>query len=149
MDFHAAPEDDAFRQEVRQFLAEHMSPEMKRRGWMDFHPAPMEDRKAWLQLLHSRGWSVPHWPREFGGTSWTPIQHHIFEEECALAFAPLIVSAGINLLAPVLQRFGSQEQKDRYLGPIQRGEELWMQGFSEPGAGSDLASLRTSAVRGR
>ncbi|MES2258358.1 MAG: acyl-CoA dehydrogenase family protein [Pseudomonadota bacterium] len=147
MEFIFSPEDQAFRQQIRQFLREHMPAEMAQRGWMDFHPAPKADRQAWQALLHAQGWGVPHWPRQFGGTDWSPIQHHIFEEECSLAFAPLIVSAGISLLAPVLQNFGSKAQQDRYLGPIARGEELWMQGFSEPGAGSDLASLRTSAMR--
>lgn len=147
MDFTISPEDQAFRQLVRQFLHQHMPAPVAQRGWMDFHPAPKADRQAWQALLHTQGWAVPHWPVEFGGTDWSPIQHHIFEEECALAFAPLIISAGISLLGPVLQQFGSKEQQERYLEPIARGEQLWMQGFSEPGAGSDLASLRTSAVR--
>ena len=98
-------------------------------------------------ILNEQGWLAPNWPREYGGAEWNAVQRHIFEEECALASAPRIVPFGLSMLAPVLQKFGSKEQNDRWLPRILSGEDWWCQGYSEPGAGSDLASLKTKAVR--
>jgi alkylation response protein AidB-like acyl-CoA dehydrogenase len=99
----------------------------------------------WQQILHEKGWLVYHWPVEHGGTGWTPTQKYIFEKECALADAPSLPVLGLRLLGPVIYEFGSDEQKARILPRIQTAEDYWCQGFSEPGAGSDLASLATKA----
>ncbi len=101
----------------------------------------------WCRILDANGWSVPAWPTEYGGTGWSPLRRHLFEEQLLLSGAPRNTAAGIAMLGPILIAFGTQEQKDRYLPPIRRGETYWAQGFSEPGSGSDLATLRTSAVR--
>jgi alkylation response protein AidB-like acyl-CoA dehydrogenase len=101
----------------------------------------------WCRILDANGWSVPAWPKEYGGTGWSPLRRHLFEEQLLLSGAPRNTAAGIAMLGPILIAFGTQEQKDRYLPPIRRGETYWAQGFSEPGSGSDLATLRTTAVR--
>ena len=103
--------------------------------------------QAWTRILHRQGWSAPHWPLEYGGTGWSPLRRHVFEEECALAGAPPTCTAAFSLVAPVIFTFGVEAQKRRHLPRILRGDEFWGQGFSEPNAGSDLASLRTAAVR--
>jgi len=147
MDFHTDPVNESFREEVRAFLREHLPPDMAWRGQQGYL-AGADDSQRWTKILHeTRGWSVPHWPVEYGGTGWTAAQRYIFEEECYLAGAPAQNQAGVALVGPVIIEFGNEEQKRRFLPPIQRGELFWVQGFSEPGAGSDLASLRTSAVR--
>lgn len=147
MDFHADPANERFREEVRVFLREHLPPDMAWRGQQGYL-AGADDSQRWTKILHeTRGWSVPHWPVEYGGTGWTAAQRYIFEEECYLAGAPIQNQAGVALVGPVIIEFGNEEQKRRFLPPIQRGELFWVQGFSEPGSGSDLASLRTSAVR--
>ncbi|MDO8695044.1 MAG: acyl-CoA dehydrogenase family protein [Sheuella sp.] len=110
------------------------------------YPEP-EYSRPWLKLLAQKGWSVPLWPKEWGGTGWSPLERFIFEHECAQAGAPLVHPMGVRLVGPVILRFGTQEQKQEYLPPIARGDNYWCQGFSEPGAGSDLASLRLQAVR--
>ena len=104
------------------------------------------DMIAWTRILHAHGWSAPHWPREHGGPGWTPLQRHLFEEECALAGAPPTCTSAFMLVAPVIYTFGNAEQIARHLPPLLRGDTFWGQGFSEPNAGSDLASLKTRAV---
>ena len=147
MDFVRDPRSEDFRLEVRQFLAEHLPRDMAWRGQQGYLP-DREDMLEWTRILHrSRGWSVPAWPVEYGGTGWTVEQRYVFEEECYLAGAPLQNQAGVHLVGPVIFKYGNAEQKQRFLPPIARGELFWIQGFSEPGAGSDLASLRTTAVR--
>ena len=101
--------------------------------------------RPWHHALHQRGWAAPHWPKEYGGTGWTPMQRFIFENECARADAPPLSVFGLNLVGPTLYTFGTQAQKARYLPKILSGEEQWCQGYSEPEAGSDLAALRTVA----
>jgi alkylation response protein AidB-like acyl-CoA dehydrogenase len=101
----------------------------------------------WHRILARRGWVAPGWPREYGGPGWTPVQRHIFEEECARAGTPPVLPFGVNMVAPVIMAFGSEEQKAHYLPRILSCEDWWCQGYSEPGAGSDLASLKTTAVR--
>ncbi|SFC29203.1 acyl-CoA dehydrogenase family protein [Tropicimonas isoalkanivorans] len=135
-----------FRQEVRDFLKENLPDDMAHRGRNGFLAA-REDSLGWQQILAKKGWSVPHWPEEHGGPGWSAMQRYVFDEECYLAGAPTINIGGVGLVAPVIQAFGTQEQKDRFLPPIRNGEVFWIQGFSEPSAGSDLASLRTTAVR--
>ena len=144
LEFAAA--DLAFRDEVRAFVAARLDPRIKRKVELGLR-LEREDYVAWYTQLHERGWITPGWPTEHGGPGWTPLQRHIFDEETLLGGAPRIVASGINMLGPVLIRFGTDAQKDRYLPAIRRSETWWAQGFSEPGAGSDLAAVRTSAVR--
>ena len=145
MDLSYSPEEVAFRDEVRAFLAEKVTPDMrdKVRGKGELTKADMED---WHAILNAKGWLAPNWPKEFGGAEWNAVQKHIFEEEAAMVSAPRIVPFGLGMLAPVLQKFGSKEQCDYWLPRILTGEDWWCQGYSEPGAGSDLASLKTTAV---
>jgi len=147
MDFHHAAADEAFRTEVRDFLRENLPADIAHRHALGFHPLPKADLQAWNRILADKGWAAPHWPVEHGGPGWSPIQRHIFEEECARAHAPDLSWQGLRLCGPVIYTFGSDEQKQRFLPPILRGDFLLAQGFSEPNAGSDLVSLKTSAVR--
>ncbi len=146
MDLSYSDEEKAFRDEVRAFLDEKVTPDLKDkvRGKGELTKADMEN---WHATLNARGWLAPNWPKKFGGAEWNAVQKHIFEEEAAAASAPRIVPFGLGMLAPVLQKFGSQEQCDYWLPRILSGEDWWCQGYSEPGAGSDLASLKTTAVK--
>ena len=140
--------DEAFRAEVRQFLADALTPAMRLAGQRTsgiFTDAP--EARPWFQALAKRGWSVPHWPVEWGGTGWTPRQHDIFASELAAAGAPATAPQGPRMVAPVVLAFGTEEQKQRWLPAIRHGDDYWCQGYSEPGAGSDLASLQCRAVR--
>ncbi|MCE5975096.1 MULTISPECIES: acyl-CoA dehydrogenase family protein [Rhodobacterales] len=146
MDMSFSPEDQQFRAEVRQFLVERLPSRLseKVRLQQELTKAEIEE---WHAVLNERGWLAGNWPKEFGGAGWTAIQRHIFEEESATAFAPRVLPFGIAMLGPVLQKFGSKEQQETFLPRILNGQDWWCQGYSEPGAGSDLASLKTSAVR--
>ncbi len=137
----------AFREEVRQFIAQKLPADMAERQRRSPLPGNWSDMLAWSRLLHERGWSVPRWPAEHGGTGWTPLQEFIFEQEQANHDAPGLHMPNVAMVGPVIYKFGSDEQKARFLPPIREGKVAWCQGFSEPGAGSDLASLRTAAVR--
>lgn len=146
MDLSYSPEDLAFRDEVREFLATKLPVDLAekvRTGRALTKP----DMDLWHTILNDRGWLAPNWPREFGGCEWGAVQKHIFEDEAAQANAPRVVPFGLTMLAPVLQKFGSDAQKAHYLPRILSGQDWWCQGYSEPGAGSDLASLKTRAVR--
>lgn len=137
----------AFRAEVREFIAENL-PEESRRGQSlltGVYPEPAIS-VPWHRKLAGKGWLAPMWPKEFGGTGWTGFERFIFENECALAGAPYVFPLGLRLVGPVIFTFGTQAQKDRFLPRILTDEDYWCQGFSEPGAGSDLASLTTRAV---
>ena len=121
MDFCVDPSDIAFRDEVRAFVKEHLPLDMAFRGQQGFL-AGDDDSQRWTRILHeTRGWSVPHWPVADGGTGWTAMQRYIFEEECYLAGAPTQNQAGVSLVGPVICEFGDEEQKRRFLPPIQRG----------------------------
>ncbi|MGV6804743.1 MAG: acyl-CoA dehydrogenase family protein [Ruegeria sp.] len=146
MDLNYTDEEKAFRDEVRGFLAEKLPKEIsdKIRAGRNIGK---EGYEWWHATLNERGWLNFNWPKEFGGAEWNAVQRHIFEEECAAAYAPRIVPFGLSMLGPVLQKFGSKEQQDYFLPRILNGEHWWCQGYSEPGAGSDLASLKTRAVR--
>ncbi len=146
MDLNYTDEEKAFRDEVRAFLAEKLPKEIsdKIRAGRNIGK---EGYEWWHATLNERGWLNFNWPKEFGGAEWDAVQRHIFEEECAAAYAPRIVPFGLSMLGPVLQKFGSKEQQDYFLPRILNGEHWWCQGYSEPGAGSDLASLKTRAVR--
>ena len=146
MDLNYSVEEQAFRAEVQEFLSQKLPKEMSdaiRVG----RELGKEGHEKWHAILNEQGWLAPNWPKEFGGCEWNAVQRHIFEEECCRAHAPRIVPFGLAMLAPVLQKFGSKEQQDHYLPRILSGEDWWCQGYSEPGAGSDLASLKTRAVR--
>ena len=146
MHFRPDPELVRFRQEVRGFLSSDQARALGRRNPSTYHPS-REQVAAWTKILHARGWSAPNWPVEYGGTGWSLFQQTIFAEECYLANMPRTHVQGLQMVGPVIYTFGSDLQKERFLGPILRGEEFWAQGFSEPAAGSDLASLRTRAHR--
>tara|TARA_R110000737_G_scaffold28215_1_gene46754 strand:- start:140 stop:1324 length:1185 start_codon:yes stop_codon:yes gene_type:complete len=146
MDLSFSAEEQAFRQEVRDFFAENLPSEMSDvvRSGSEMTKEMMDRYHA---ILNAKGWLATTWAPEFGGPGWSPVQRHIFEEEACRAYAPRIVPFGLAMLGPVLQQFGSKEQQDHYLPRILSGEDWWCQGYSEPGAGSDLASLKTRAVR--
>ncbi len=146
MDLTFAKEDEDFRLEIREALRGLVPPDMARRTRQRVHPTKA-DLKLWNRILYDRGWSVAHWPKEYGGTGWSPLQVHIFEEELAAADAPFLTYFGPRLVGPLLYTFGREEQKRDLIPDILTGETLWCQGFSEPSSGSDLASARTSAVR--
>jgi alkylation response protein AidB-like acyl-CoA dehydrogenase len=141
-------EDEAFRLEVRAFLDQNLTPPMREAAARTTTVFADKDlAMRWQQILVRRGWAVPAWPVEYGGVEWTPTQKYIFGEECAKAHAPGLIPLGLRMLAPVLFRYGTQEQKDYYLPRILSGEHYWCQGYSEPGSGSDLSSLKTTAVK--
>jgi len=146
MDLAFSPQEIAFREEVRQFIAENYPKHL--RGKQDeAEELGRDDMLAWHQILGKKGWSVPAWPVEYGGTGWTATERYIFSEESARAdtFPPL--PFGVNMVGPVIYTFGTAEQKAKFLPGIVEGTVWWCQGYSEPGAGSDLASLRTRAER--
>jgi len=145
MDLTYSPDEIAFREEVRAFLDEHVTEDLRDKVKHD--RLTKQDMEHWHATLNARGWLAQNWPREFGGAEWNAVQRHIFEEEAARASAPRIVPFGLSMLAPVLMKFGSKAQQDHYLPRILDGTDWWCQGYSEPGAGSDLASLKTRAVR--
>lgn len=146
MDMDFSPEDLAFREEVRAFLHDNL-PDRLRDGARRTPGVFVEPDigMEWHRILYRQGWVAPHWPKEDGGTGWTPTQKFIFEKECALAGAPALAILGLRLVGPVICAFGTPEQKARFLPRILSGEDYWCQGYSEPGSGSDLASLKTSA----
>ncbi len=148
MDLSLCPEDAAFRDEVRAFLNEKLTPDLREAGRLAASVfAEREVNLAWHRILYAKGWVAPAWPKEYGGTGWTEMQRYIFASECASANAPLLSPMGLRMCGPVLMRFGTPEQKAFYLPRILKGEDYWCQGYSEPGSGSDLASLQCKAVR--
>ncbi|MHA6288775.1 acyl-CoA dehydrogenase family protein [Maricaulis sp. CAU 1757] len=146
MDLRYTEAEEAFRREVRQFLEDNLSEELARKVRQG-HGLSKDDMIAWHATLQSRNWYATTWPKEAGGPGWNNVQRHIFDEELALANAPRIVPFGVGMLGPVLLKFGTEEQKSHYLPRILDGTDWWCQGYSEPGAGSDLASLKTRAIR--
>ncbi len=148
MDLQFSPQDEAFRQEVRAFLDAAL-PDHLRAGMCGTPTVFVEPDigREWQAILHAKGWLAYNWPVECGGTGWTTVQRYIFEKECALADAPSLPVLSLKLLGPVICRFGTPEQKATILPRILDGTDYWCQGFSEPGAGSDLASLKSRAER--
>lgn len=146
MDLNFTPEEQAFRQEVRQWVREHLPADISHKvhNGLRLHK---DDLQRWARILGSRGWLGYGWPEAFGGPGWNAVQKHLFEEECATAGAPRIVPFGPVMVAPVIMAFGSPEVQQRHLPGIASGDVWWCQGYSEPGAGSDLASLKTRAER--
>jgi alkylation response protein AidB-like acyl-CoA dehydrogenase len=147
MDLSFSPSEITFRDEVRTFLGEHLADHLKR--GMAASPSVFVEPdigQEWQATLNRKGWLGYQWPVEYGGTGWTPVQRYIFEKECALAGAPGLTVLALKLLAPVVIAFGTAEQKARLLPPVLSGEDYYCQGFSEPGSGSDLASLQSRGV---
>ena len=146
MNLDYSPEDVAFRDEVRAFIAQSYPGDLRARQDQG-KELGKEDFLAWHRILAQKGWVAPNWPKDFGGPGWTPVQKFIFAEECASSGTIPILPFGIAMVAPVIQTFGTPEQKAKFLPPTHDGDIWWCQGYSEPGAGSDLASLSTKAVR--
>jgi len=146
MNLTLTPEEQAFRSESRAWVAENLPADIAERTrsgkWHN-----RSDLQRWARILGKRGWFGISWPKEYGGPGWSPVQKHLFDEACALAGAPRIVPFGPVMVAPVIMAFGTQEQKRRHLPGILSGDVWWCQGYSEPGSGSDLASLKTRAER--
>jgi alkylation response protein AidB-like acyl-CoA dehydrogenase len=150
MNLDLAPADLAFRDEVQAFLEASLTPELRlaaRRATSVFMDKAYS--LAWQRILHARGWAAPSWPIEYGGPGWSDGQRHIFAAECARAGAPGLAPMGLRMVGPVIMRYGTAEQKKFYLPRILSGEDYWCQGYSEPGAGSDLAALQLSAATDR
>ncbi|MFN7288003.1 MAG: acyl-CoA dehydrogenase family protein [Burkholderiales bacterium] len=146
MDLNYSPEELAFRDEVRSWLSANLPASMREKG-EDGESYTKEELLQWHKILAKKGWVAPAWPEEWGGPGWDVTQRYIFEEECGLAGTPPIVPFGVTMCAQVLLKFGTEEQKKRYLPRIYNGDDFWVQGYSEPGSGSDLASLKTRAER--
>ena len=146
MDLSFSADDIAFRDNARQFIKENFPNDLKAKIAAG-HEFAKEDFLAWHKILFRQGWVAPAWPTQYGGPGWTSTQRYIFAEECAAAGTVPILPFGINMVGPVIYTFASEEQKARFLPRILSGEDWWCQGYSEPGSGSDLASLRTKAVR--
>jgi alkylation response protein AidB-like acyl-CoA dehydrogenase len=146
MNLNFTAEEEAFRADVLRFLRERLPQRIAAKVQIGLR-VTRDDMAGWHRILHAQGWLASHWPVEYGGPGWTAVQKFIFENECAIAGAPRIVPFGVNMLGPVLIKYGTDAQKRHWLPRILDGSDWWCQGYSEPGAGSDLASLRTSAVR--
>ena len=146
MDLRYTEEQLAFRDEVRAFLKENLPEEIRAR-LIDGEKVCKEDLVFWSRVLNEKGWAVPHWPVAYGGTGWDPMKQYIFLEETQKWPAPQPLAFGVNMVGPVIATFGNEAQKAHYLPRIANLDDWWCQGFSEPGAGSDLASLKTRAVR--
>ena len=145
MDLPFTPEENAFRMEVREFIAKNVPPCVKSRRRQDF--TARHEYLAWHHVLYKKGWAAPSWPVEYGGTGWNVVQRYIFDDECAKADAPQILPFGLTMCGPIILAYGNEAQKQTFLPRILAGEDWWCQGYSEPGAGSDLANLKTRAVR--
>lgn len=144
LDFSA--EEKEFQQEVRQFLQQKLPKNISSKIKKGLHLLK-EEYVQWQQILHKQGWAGVNWPVEHGGTGWTSTQKYIFDNECAQAGAPDVIPFGLKMVAPVIYTFGNEEQKQRFLPDILASKVWWCQGYSETGAGSDLAGLKTTAVR--
>jgi alkylation response protein AidB-like acyl-CoA dehydrogenase len=146
MDLAFTPEEQKFREDIRAWVRENLPKEISHKVHNNLH-LTRDDMQRWARILGKKGWLGYGWPQQFGGPGWNAIQKHLFEEECALAGAPRIVPFGPVMVAPVIMAFGNAEQQKRFLPGIASGEVWWSQGYSEPGSGSDLASVKTRAER--
>ena len=146
MDLAFTPEEQAFREEIRSWVRANLPEDIAHKVRNDLH-LTREDMQRWAKILGKKGWLGYGWPKEFGGPGWSAVQKHLFEEECALAGTPRIVPFGPVMVAPVIMAYGTPEQHRRFLPGIASGEVWWSQGYSEPGSGSDLASVKTRAER--
>ena len=147
MDLNYTPEERAFQDEVRGWLNDNLPAHIRERSRKAHSYVPRDDLRQWHRIVYEKGWVAPGWPVEYGGTGWSAAQKFIYDEEYQAAGAPRLSPFGLSMCGPVIYTFGSQEQKERYLPRILSCEDLWCQGYSEPGSGSDLASLSTRAVR--
>ncbi|MDP2222123.1 MAG: acyl-CoA dehydrogenase family protein [Hydrogenophaga sp.] len=146
MDLAFTPDEQAFREEIRAWVKDNLPADISHK----VHNAlrlSRDDMQRWARILGSKGWLGHGWPKEFGGPGWNAVQKHLFEEECALAGAPRVVPFGPVMVAPVIMAFGNKEQQERFLPGISSGDVWWSQGYSEPGSGSDLASVKCRAER--
>ncbi|MCW5633674.1 MAG: acyl-CoA dehydrogenase family protein [Rubrivivax sp.] len=148
MDLNFTSEELAFRERIRAWVGENLPRDISQKVMAAQH-LTRDDMQRWAKILGKQGWLGWGWPKQFGGPGWTAVQKHLFEEECARAGAPRVVPFGPIMVAPVIMAFGSPEQQKRFLPGIASGEVWWSQGYSEPGSGSDLASLKTRAERVR
>jgi hypothetical protein len=146
MDLNYSQEETAFRDEVRGWLNANL-PQDLRDKVASYQELGREDLLRWHRILAKKGWVAPAWPKEWGGTGWNVVQRYIFEEELGYAGSPPLIPFGLAMCGPVLLRFGTEAQKKRFLPRIYNGDDFWCQGYSEPGSGSDLASLKTKAER--
>jgi len=146
VDLNFTADELAFAAEVRAFVRQALPAEIRDAVLAGEH-TPAQYISRWQKILHGRGWGAPTWPREWGGPGWDPVRQHLFDEECMLAGAPRQLPFGLRMVGPVLMKFGTPEQQHRFLPRIPSAEDWWCQGYSEPGAGSDLAALSTRAVR--
>lgn len=146
MDLSFTPEELAFRDEVQAFLRNKVPARLTDKVRAGEHLSKA-DHEQWHAILNAQGWLANHWPKPWGGTGWSAVQKFIFEHECALAYCPRTVPFGVNMLGPVLIKYGSEAQKMHWLPRILDGSDWWCQGYSEPGAGSDLAAVKTTAVK--
>jgi hypothetical protein len=146
MDLNFTPEELSFRAQIRDWVAANLPRDISQKVLLA-QRLSRDDMQRWARILGKQGWLGWGWPKEFGGPGWTAVQKHLFEEECARAGAPRVVPFGPIMVAPVIMAFGSPEQHKRFLPGIASGEVWWSQGYSEPGSGSDLASLKTRAER--
>ena len=146
MDLNYSQEELAFRDQVGGWLKANLPADLRDKI-ASYEELTREDLLRWHGLLAKQGWVAPSWPKEWGGTGWSVVQRYIFEEECGYAGTPPLIPFGLSMCGPVLLRFGSDEQKKKFLPRIYNGEDFWCQGYSEPGSGSDLASLKTKAAR--
>ena len=146
MDLNFTPEELAFRREVRDWVHQNLPEDIAHKVRHALRLSK-EDHQRWARILGARGWLGWGWPTQFGGPGWNGVQKHLFEEELALACAPRVIPFGPVMVAPVIMAFGTPEQQRRFLPGIASGEVWWSQGYSEPGSGSDLASLKCRAER--
>src|SRR3954468_7830824 len=146
MDLNYSAEELAFRDEIRSWLEKNLPAELRAKV-AGYEHLSREDLLSWHRILAKKGWVAPSWPKEWGGTGWNVVQRYIFEEELGYVGSPPLIPFGLTMCAPVLLPFGSEVQKKRFLPRIYNGEDFWCQGYSEPGSGSDLASLKTKALR--
>ncbi len=146
MDLAFTPEEQKFREDTRAWVADNLPQSISHKVHNALH-LTREDQQSWAKTLGKKGWLGYGWPKQFGGPGWNAVQKHLFEEECAMAGAPRIVPFGPVMVAPVIMTFGNAEQQQRFLPGIASGEVWWSQGYSEPGSGSDLASVKTKAER--
>jgi alkylation response protein AidB-like acyl-CoA dehydrogenase len=146
MDLNYSQEELAFRDQLRGWLKANLPADLRDKI-AEYEELSREDLLRWHRILAQQGWVAPSWPKEWGGTGWSVVQRYIFEEECGYAGTPPLIPFGLSMCGPVLLKFGTDEQKKRFLPRIYKGDDFWCQGYSEPGSGSDLASLKTKAVR--
>jgi hypothetical protein len=146
MDLNYSAEELAFRDEVRGWLQQNLPADLREKV-ESYEHLSKDDLMRWHRILAKQGWVAPAWPKEWGGTGWNVVQRYLFEEELGYVGGPPLIPFGLTMCAPVLLRFGTEAQKQRFLPRIYNGDDFWCQGYSEPGSGSDLASLKTKALR--